>query len=334
MQLTPDYLPETMVKPGKKKTPKKRAGPESTVKLNAPVTYRCTACGTEYDNQEKNFAYSYSPFYAGNNCRITICHECLNSFMDQYTILLGSEDKAIARMCLHIDAYLDDGAIEASKSVNNSTTPIRKYLKTLGLTSYKGMTYDNYLRNIGADMDDTHQTMAKEVARTNVETVREQVSFWGAGFAPDEYSILDEHYKSLNEQRSSDDAMQEVYIRDLCEIKVLQARALNNGRMDEWMKYKKLYQETAKTASLNPLKRRGATIETDADTWGTFLANVEQYTPAEYYKDKKLFRDFDGVGEYIKNVLLRPLVNLITGSKSVDQEYSIEDNDSQSGGDE
>ena len=46
-----------------------------------------------------------------------------------------------------------------------------------------------------------------------------------------------------------------------------------------------------------------------------FIKNIEETTPAEYYKDKELFKDFDSIEEYIKKFITRPLKNFITGSR-------------------
>ena len=52
---------------------------------------------------------------------------------------------------------------------------------------------------------------------------------------------------------------------------------------------------------------------------------IEKYTPAEYYKDKKLYRDYDNLGEYISRFLFRPLKNLMFGTQDRDYEYYVKD---------
>ena len=58
---------------------------------------------------------------------------------------------------------------------------------------------------------------------------------------------------------------------------------------------------------------------------GEMIRDIEEYCPAEYYKDKKLFADFDKVREYIDRFMTRPLRNLLTGSKELDKEFSLSD---------
>ena len=58
---------------------------------------------------------------------------------------------------------------------------------------------------------------------------------------------------------------------------------------------------------------------------GVTLATIAQYTPEEYYKDKKLYKDFDGLGDYFDRFVKRPLKNLMTGSIERDSEYCVKE---------
>ena len=55
------------------------------------------------------------------------------------------------------------------------------------------------------------------------------------------------------------------------------------------------------------------------------IDTIERYTPAEFYKNQDLYKDFDGIGDYIKRFLLRPLKNLQFGSKEKDFEFYVKD---------
>ena len=67
--------------------------------------HKCVMCGTRYAKQQNNFPYSQSPFFKGNNSYLPICNNCINSATDQYQAILGNQDDAIRRMCLHWDIY-------------------------------------------------------------------------------------------------------------------------------------------------------------------------------------------------------------------------------------
>ena len=64
---------------------------------------------------------------------------------------------------------------------------------------------------------------------------------------------------------------------------------------------------------------------------GVFQQIVENYSPAEFIKekDKKVFKDFNEQDEYYRRFIIRPTENLVNGTTTMDEEYSIkvEDDD-------
>ena len=67
--------------------------------------------------------------------------------------------------------------------------------------------------------------------------------------------------------------------------------------------------------------------DTSNDTLGTWIMEIEKYSPAEYYKDKSRYHDFFGIVDYIERFMYRPLRNLIFGTKEKEQEYWVSDED-------
>ena len=67
---------------------------------------------------------------------------------------------------------------------------------------------------------------------------------------------------------------------------------------------------------------------------GSWVRDIEQYTPAEYFKDKKIYEDEDKLGDYINRFIVRPFANLFRAGKPImDEEFSITDAEA-SGGDD
>ena len=54
------------------------------------------------------------------------------------------------------------------------------------------------------------------------------------------------------------------------------------------------------------------------------LKDIENYKPCEYFEDKSIYEDFDGIGDYFNRFVLRPMRNLLTGSRDFDKEFMIE----------
>ena len=52
-------------------------------------------------------------------------------------------------------------------------------------------------------------------------------------------------------------------------------------------------------------------------------------TPAEYYKNKNLYKDFDNIGDYFTRFVLRPILNQQFGTTDRDHEFYIVDEESE-----
>jgi hypothetical protein len=65
------------------------------------------------------------------------------------------------------------------------------------------------------------------------------------------------------------------------------------------------------------------------DTFGNWVKEIEQFRPAEFFKDKNMYKDVDNVEEYADRHITRPLKNFITGSRDfgVDALDEIDDLD-------
>ena len=99
--------------------------------------------------------------------------------------------------------------------------------------------------------------------------------------------------------------------------------ALMADDTNDFTKLSNLYQATYEKFNERFEKEQQASQNGLSDPVGTLIENIEEYTHAEYYKDKQLFADFDGVGEYCKRFIFRPLKNLLAGTKEMDAEYSV-----------
>ena len=66
-------------------------------------------------------------------------------------------------------------------------------------------------------------------------------------------------------------------------------------------------------------------------TIGVNAETIEKYTPAEYYKNRSLYKDHDNIGDYIERFLLRPLRNLMRGTKDRDAEFFVKDEEENDG---
>lgn len=313
---------------------------------------KCISCPTERAEQ------NISEFFKSNNvmhsdglspiCKTCINEKCYNSEKDDIDV------DALKDVLRQLDKPYNDvafqGAIDQyNKQYGGREVPpgtrvkiIGLYFKTINsLSQYVGMDWKK-----GVEFNNKQNTQAVNGVVTVVEDkyepktrtkgdekfyLEEDETFvvttdllrrFGTAYVASEYRELDLHYKMLKEQATSDDIVTDSLIKDLCAIKIQQNRALQSGSVDQYEKLTKLYQSTLSSANLNP---KGVKDNPNAsqECFGLWIKEIEKYAPADYFKDKAIYKDHDGLGEYFQRFIVRPFRNLITGTKELDPEFSI-----------
>ena len=286
--------------------------------------YRCTDCGEFYTDQ-KNFYRAASPLFAGNHGYFPVCKKCVRKYYEYLVdYFSGNEEKALDRMCSVMDMYYSDAIAVASKSENTNNPRIANYISRRQQKNYAAMgaTYLDTIKDRSSCTIDNFDDI-EEVNEAGEKVVSPRlIKQWGFGYEPEEYSLLQEHYKMLTTQFTNADAVQDALIKDLCTIKVLQTRSMKKGDPDSFDKFTKLYHSTLKAGGL---KTRSETdsIDDESACWGNFIKDVETISPADIYLDKKMFDDVDKVKEYFERFILRPVINFFSGSRESDPEYSV-----------
>lgn len=287
------------------------------------MEYRCIKCGRN-ETKPINFYKSNSALY-DNNGYMPICKDCLAKLYNRYLLSFHDIHKAIKRICMAFDLYYNDNIVDSCLKKSQATPPIGDYIKKLNLSNYKGKTFDNTIDECFLfDLDEINSTLPeKDEDIKPITTIPESVKMrWGSGLSDNDYKTLEEHYKYLKKANPDFDSNQEIFIMDLCQTKMQQTRAMMTGRTDDYIKLTESYRKTFAQAGL---KTTPDVAESNNESWGTWIGMISKYTPEEYYKDKTLYKDFDGIGEYFKRFVLRPLKNLQLGTTDRDKEFFVSD---------
>lgn len=260
---------------------------------------------------------------------MSICKNCTDVY---YRMLVeyfsGNEDEALERMCSLFDWYFAPDIATSSKRGSIENTSVSRYPSQLQLNQNADRG-DSFLCTI-RDRANENPYIAERVFGEMESDIpkpevipAEYTEKWGTGFKLAEYELLNRSHADLTKQIIADNVIQISLIKSLCVTKALETRAFQNGNMDDYLKLTKLYQETIKTANMKPNSSAADTLSDEQTVWGNFVKNVEDYSPAEIYKDKKLFADFDGIKNYFDRFIVRPFKNFFTGSSEMDKEYVI-----------
>ena len=287
--------------------------------------YKCSCCGASWDNPKSHFSKSASPLYQSNDGYINICNSCRDDYYYRLVDLYnGNEAHAIRHFCQQFDIIFNEDALTASRQISADRSRISHYQakKNLGQTARIGSTYiDGIKYDYQNKLDDVIES--REQAKSDESTVTASaVDRWGVGFTEADYKNLDEHYRMLKKNNPNADNNQEIFIKSLCNINMLMVRALKDGDSDKYVKLTEQYSKTFTKAGLKTIQETDNSAD---ECLGVTLATIAQYTPEEYYKDKKLYKDFDGLGDYFDRFVKRPLKNLMTGSIERDSEYCVKE---------
>ncbi len=289
--------------------------------------YMCVCCGTPYTTQPRNFTVSRSPLFEGNGGFVPYCNTCRDKY---YKVLVDffsdNEEKALDRMCALFDWYYSDKAAADSVKTAPGKTRVSNYPSKLNIlpNAYDKPTYLDTIKEraeAGIEADDIFEDIISENDTDDVPLAAKKL--FGIGRLKEEYALLYDHYLSFKDKADENDIIQTNLIIEMCEIKLLQASARKDKLVDEYDKLAKLYQSYLSTANLKPRDSKDMGMSNPEECWGNYNKAIEQYTPAEYFKDKKIYADYDSLGKYITRFLARPFKNIFTNSKEMDKEFSI-----------
>ena len=295
---------------------------------------KCVCCSCGEPLALTKFYKSNSVFYADGH--LPICKECFSSKFGHFAAEYHSNKMAMQRMCMTFDIYFNEVAFDSCDT--DDSTVLGNYFRKLNLSQHKGKTFEDSIKEgfdlsgdrkpvketqevVNVDGDDEENENADMIDPTDIEK-------WGAGLEPTDYTILNSHYRLLSSSNPQCDGNAEIFIIDLCYTKMQQMKAVRESRVDD---YKKLTESYIKSFTQAGLKTVKDTNAMEDFTIGVNAETIEKYTPAEYYKNRSLYKDHDNIGDYIDRFLLRPLRNLMRGTKDRDAEFFVKDEEENDG---
>lgn len=295
---------------------------------------KCVCCSCGEPLALTKFYKSNSVFYADGH--LPICKECFSRKFGHFAAEYHSNKMAMQRMCMTFDIYFNETAFDSCDT--DDSTVLGNYFRKLNLSQHKGKTFEDSIKE-GFDLSGDRKPVKETQEVVNVDNDDEEnenadmidpadIEKWGAGLEPTDYTILNSHYRLLSSSNPQCDGNAEIFIIDLCYTKMQQMKAVRESRVDD---YKKLTESYIKSFTQAGLKTVKDTNAMEDFTIGVNAETIEKYTPAEYYKNRSLYKDHDNIGDYIDRFLLRPLRNLMRGTKDRDAEFFVKDEEENDG---
>lgn len=258
---------------------------------------------------------------------LPICKDCFETLIYRYSKEYGDNlRKAILRVCMMYNLYYSD------RIFNSCNGEVGMYIRQLNMVQYSKKSFDDTISEgfFFSNENDQPKPNNKNEKEKEEENTQEynvkkvDIEKWGMGFDPEDYALLNSHYKYLKNANPNCDSNQEIFVMDLCLIKMQQMKAVREGEVDNFNKLTESYRKSFQQAGLKTTKDDTVSEE---ESWGKWNARISQYTPEEYYKDKQLYKDYDNLDEYYKRHVGRPVSNVIDKTDIRDTEFYIHEVD-------
>ena len=298
---------------------------ETELKVIKPIEpvaedyYKCCTCGKKYTKQSGNFSYSQSPLYKGNNSFLPICNNCLENLVEQYTELLGSQNEAIKRVCLHWAIYFSESLLNSTKKIDANRSRIKNYVKNCNLFQNAGKTYDTYLKEINSERIDTINDLEELKQDKEIKVSQKTIKFFGLGYTPEQYRFLQDQYDDWTHRHECRTKSQEEVFKNLCIAQLnIQIAQQTGGKVKDAMDS---FQNLLGTANLKPCQTNENALA-DQNTFGTLIKKWENEKPIS--EPDPEWKDVDGIARYIHIYFLGHLCKMMGIKNSYSRMYDEE----------
>lgn len=289
---------------------KARAETNRNPKLQCQGGCDRTLARNKHNFYQSNNSIHNTDFYGGF---APICKGCMRS------MCFDANNNIDINGLLKVLKLLDKPFIQLEyiKLLSEGNFDLGNYLKDISLNSYGNKHFidsDNYNNEI----NNTKDIMSES---NNFEITPELIIKWGKGYNKEDYKILENMYEQWTTKYKSDTLAEQKTFKFLClkEFEIMDART-NNKPVD---KLEDTYIKFMNAANVTP-KDSNASDPDNMNSLGIWIHEIEKTRPAEYFKDKKIYKDFDSLTDYLQRFIFRPLKNLLTGSRDFDSEFNVE----------
>ena len=276
--------------------------------------------------------YDTTDMYLDSNGCMSVCKDCAGEIYTQIFETVRSHEKAILRMCQLFNVKYDQTAIDAAvkhlETVEGDVSRMfgayksKLYVLNRGAVGVNAKQLDltyNFPTNIIINApEDSHYGQ-------EVDDLRE---FWGDSFSPQELEKLERKSANWRKSHAIDTNGEEVLLRLIC-IKELEIdKAISTGQPTASLI--KEFQDLLKTSALSPSMSNAASGGKSMEAFGVWIKEIESMTPAEWIKDRSIWKDIDNIEEYGEKYITSPLRSFVTGSREFTLDDDSEGDDSTS----
>lgn len=292
----------------------------------------CISCAPAESSHPVSYYYaSASPFHADG--LVPMCKECIikHSFnfekgaidYPRFLAVLRQVDKPFKKAVLDSafaefeNVYTLDKVKEETRRANMFQV-IPNYFKILASNSkYKSLRWADGEVADGAISPIPEHDFDAPYMQPVTEQMRQR---FGLGFSDDDYRMLNAEYEEWCESlggEPSDKSKREV-IKNCCFAKLATVHGVIDGANISQLITS--FNNSLSVGALKPQEKKQAEIT----PLGLVIKDIQQYAPAEFYRDKYAHKDVQQYEEYIERFMLRPMRNVLLNERAEDRELRVD----------
>lgn len=332
---------------------KKQVVTTTTTKTKNGKNY-CTFCDTT--QTEKNFFESDS--IINKTGVMHVCKVCCNNLfdkvyreykkLDEFEVVNSTNitftkntERAFEKTCRYLDLPFNYHAYEqlishVQTSKNNGTVInaiFGVYKSKLSTTSKRNGRNVRQVYDFGDKIledDDKEKLENENICTITEKDLYKMQIFWGKGLNRDDYEFLETELSDWKVTHKCDNKAELTLLKEIC-LKELDIRKAREDGRDVGSLQKGL-QELMKTASVDPAKSNSLSTGRAVDSYGAWVKDIEDMSPAEWHEKQEKYKDMDGILTYLDNYVKRPILNFLSGSRNfelIDEKFdgSLDDED-------
>jgi hypothetical protein len=265
----------------------------SIITIKEKRLYKCSCCGSEYSELNKNFSSTNMPLFKDTGY-YPVCKKCMDQFFYEMTdIYSGNEEQAIKHICQMMGVYFNSSPLAASKKISQHRSRLSTYISKIQINPWIDRTYidtlkDEFEENTGTIIETLDDV--KDSKSAKLKTVK----FFGTGFADEDYQFLEDEYKDWTTRHECNTKAQEEICKQICyaQLDILKAKRTNQSTKD----LTRTLQDLLDTANLKPKQTKDNTLA-EQNTFGTLIRKWENEKPIP--EPDPEWRDVDGIVKYI-----------------------------------
>lgn len=267
-----------------------------------------------------------------SNGFFSICKRCCDELYSGYYRIEHDVARAILQSCRKLNIKFDEASVESTVAqLKTYADKGRQTDSVLGI--YKGKLIANSKNNMSDKSSSIDLTFVEPSVvlppahpLDDSKTSFDLQQYWGDNYNFDDYQYLEREMSEWRKTHRCDTKAEETLLKEICHKSLeIRRQRLKNGGGSTATLVKEL-QDLMKTASVDPSKTSSIGAGKSQETFSAFIKIIEENEPADFYKDKELFKDVDNIDWYFKKYLTRPLKNFITQSR----DFNVEEDDEES----